>query len=140
MRSSVIVGPLASIILIACSGGVSPGDVQVRTDRHTHFVPDIASVTVRNDWDENIYLSSCAILERREGGDWVGPAEVACPEDLVALRPGGSHQFVRGLNDATALGTSRFRVPISREGVPFRAIGEAFVSHTFTVAPGAPQD
>ncbi len=139
MRSLPAGGTLLTVFLAACGGGLSSGDVEVRTDRPEYVVPGTAEVTVRNDWNENLYLSSCALLERRVGSEWTMPEEPACPSDLVALAPGESHRFVRGLGEHLGPGSYRFRVPVSLEGVPFREVDEAFLSPTFSIAVGEPR-
>jgi len=52
--------------------GVSPGGQQHRPALFTpgdrasdsYTAPTVATVTVRNEWDEDLYLSSCAYPER----------------------------------------------------------------------------
>jgi hypothetical protein len=125
--------PAACLALGACSGGLSSGDVRVRTDRNRYLVPDVAQVAVRNQWGEDLYLSSCAYPERREQTGWVGPVERVCPTDLVRLAPGEEHRFILGLNQGTAPGVYRLRVPVTPQGNPFEAGDESFVSNIFTV-------
>jgi hypothetical protein len=131
---------LTWIGLGGCSGGLSPDDVRIRTDRSAYTAPTVATVTVRNEWDEDLYLSSCAYPERWDGAQWTGPLERVCPDDLVQLSPGEEHQFPRGLGQGTIPGTYRMRVPIGRESTPFEVVDETFVSNTFTVEAGSPED
>jgi hypothetical protein len=139
MRITMASGTLLILTLTGCGGGLSSGDVRVRTDRLAYVAPGTAEVTVRNDWHENLFLSSCALLERRDGNRWLASEEPVCPADLVALRPGESHRFVRGLGGQLGPGTYRFRVPMSLQGVPFQPVEDAFVSLTFSITPVQPR-
>jgi hypothetical protein len=139
MRPLLTTATLLAFILTGCGSGLSSSDVRVRTDRLEYFVPGTAEVTVRNDWHDNVFISSCALLERRVGSHWEFPEQLACPADLVAIEPGQSHRFVRGLGRHLGPGTYRFRVPLSFEGVEFEEVDEAFVSPTFSIVEGQPR-
>lgn len=134
--------PVLSIALTAvgCSSGLDPEDVRIGTDRPSYVVPDVAIVSVRNDSDQNIYFSSCAILQHHDGRKWVEPAEVDCPADLNVLGPGESYQFLGPINPGARLGTARFRTPISSSGTPFQPDEESFVTNQFTVVSDPPLD
>lgn len=138
MRTVAAMFTLLSVSLAGCSGDLSPGDLDVRTDQRAYFVPDIARVTVRNDWQETLYLSSCSLLEGRAGSDWLPAEEFVCPDDLIVLGPGETHQFVRGLQGDVVPGLYRVRVPVYLDA-PFRHIDEAFASKGFTVTQGQPR-